>query len=75
MSLAQITSLLGKDESLLNHVSKTIPKESLHLPGPDFVDRVLRILQNVGVAPNHRQALHAGQDVLLPFAGHEAQSL
>ena len=40
MTLAQITSLLGKDESLLNHTSKTIPKESLHLPGPDFVDRV-----------------------------------
>jgi class I fructose-bisphosphate aldolase len=40
MSLSKITSLLGKDESLLNHVSKTIPKETLHLPGPDFVDRV-----------------------------------
>jgi class I fructose-bisphosphate aldolase len=24
----------------LSHVSKTIPKENLHLPGPDFVDRV-----------------------------------
>jgi fructose-bisphosphate aldolase, class I len=40
MSLQKITSLLGKDESLLNHVCKTIPKESLHLPGPDFIDRV-----------------------------------
>jgi len=28
------------DDSLLGHVCKTIPKESLHLPGPDFVDRV-----------------------------------
>lgn len=34
-------SLLGKDaDSLLTHVSTTIPKEQLHLPGPDFVDRV-----------------------------------
>jgi fructose-bisphosphate aldolase, class I len=28
---------------LLNHVSKTIPKEQLHLPGPDFVDRIWTI--------------------------------
>jgi class I fructose-bisphosphate aldolase len=35
------TSLLGADaESLLNHVSKGIPKEDLHLPGPDFIDRI-----------------------------------
>jgi fructose-bisphosphate aldolase, class I len=33
--------LLGDDsEALLAHVSKGIPKEDLHLPGPDFVDRV-----------------------------------
>jgi len=36
-----IESLLGADaEKMLSHVCKTIPKESLHLPGPDFVDRV-----------------------------------
>jgi class I fructose-bisphosphate aldolase len=36
-----IIDLLGdRADSLLNHVSKGIPKESLHLPGPDFVDRV-----------------------------------
>jgi class I fructose-bisphosphate aldolase len=36
-----IEELLGKEAGYyLNHVSKTIPKESLHLPGPDFVDRV-----------------------------------
>ena len=38
---AKISELLGQEaDTLLNHVSKTIPKESLHLPGPDFVDRV-----------------------------------
>jgi class I fructose-bisphosphate aldolase len=31
----------GEADSLLNHVSQTIPKDNLHLPGPDFVDRVV----------------------------------
>jgi class I fructose-bisphosphate aldolase len=36
-----INDLLGKDaDYLLKHQSKTISKEQLHLPGPDFVDRV-----------------------------------
>jgi class I fructose-bisphosphate aldolase len=36
-----IAELLGKDaEFLLKHQSKTVSKNSLHLPGPDFVDRV-----------------------------------
>ncbi len=40
MSLAKIQALLGKNsELLLNHNSKGIPKESLHLPGADFIDR------------------------------------
>ena len=39
--MSDIAALLGADaESLLGHVCKTIPKQSLHLPGPDFVDRV-----------------------------------
>jgi class I fructose-bisphosphate aldolase len=42
VGIDRISELLGGDaELLLNHVSKTIPKESLHLPGPDFVDRVV----------------------------------
>ncbi|RYD76406.1 MAG: class I fructose-bisphosphate aldolase [Sphingobacteriales bacterium] len=41
MNLDKITELLGKDaDSLLNYKSNTISKESLHLPGPDFIDRV-----------------------------------
>jgi class I fructose-bisphosphate aldolase len=36
-----IAALLGDEaDSLLSHVSKGIPKADLHLPGPDFVDRV-----------------------------------
>ncbi len=39
----RIQELLGEEaESLLNHVSKTISKDDLHLPGGDFVDRVWR---------------------------------
>ena len=36
-----LESLLGDDAaSLLGHTCKTVGKEHLHLPGPDFVDRV-----------------------------------
>src|SRR5262245_26448412 len=39
-----VEAMLGADAgSLLNHVCKGIPKETLHLPGPDFVDRVFAI--------------------------------
>ena len=39
--MTDIKSLLGADaDNLLGHVCKTIPKASLHLPGPDMVDRV-----------------------------------
>jgi class I fructose-bisphosphate aldolase len=41
MSRPSISELLGKDaDSLLTHKSKTISKDQLHLPGPDFVDRI-----------------------------------
>jgi class I fructose-bisphosphate aldolase len=37
-----IAKLLGDEaDYLLNHESKTFPRDSLHLPGPDFVDRVV----------------------------------
>jgi class I fructose-bisphosphate aldolase len=40
-SLTHIQKLLGSQaEPLLSHVCKTIPKEKLHLPGPDWVDRI-----------------------------------
>lgn len=41
MANPNISALLGKDaDSLLTHKSKTINKSQLHLPGPDFVDRI-----------------------------------
>jgi fructose-bisphosphate aldolase, class I len=39
--LERIEELLGSDaRTLLDHKSQTIPKDQLHLPGPDFIDRV-----------------------------------
>ncbi|MBK6725168.1 MAG: class I fructose-bisphosphate aldolase [Acidobacteria bacterium] len=39
---SKIRELLGADaDLLLNHTCNTIPKENLHLPGGDFVDRVM----------------------------------
>jgi class I fructose-bisphosphate aldolase len=35
-----IEKLLGADKSLLTHKCKTVDKSILHLPGPDFIDRV-----------------------------------
>ncbi len=40
-SLEKIEEVLGEDaRDLLEHKSQTVPKEQLHLPGADFVDRV-----------------------------------
>ncbi len=40
--MTDIVSLLGADaEKILGHVCKGIPKQSLHLPGPDYVERVV----------------------------------
>jgi fructose-bisphosphate aldolase, class I len=37
---SKLEEILGADASgLLEHQCKTIPKENLHLPGPDYVDR------------------------------------
>ena len=41
LGLSGIQEILDKEADLLEHRCKTIPKESLHLPGPDFVDRML----------------------------------
>jgi len=42
--LNDITGYLGDQaESLLSHVCRTIPKESLHLPGPDYLDTIFAL--------------------------------
>jgi class I fructose-bisphosphate aldolase len=41
-AMTEIFSLLGEEaEGLLGHQCKGIPSSMLHLPGPDFVDRVM----------------------------------
>jgi class I fructose-bisphosphate aldolase len=41
VAISRIADILGNEASdLLDHKCRTIPKENLHLPGPDFVDRV-----------------------------------
>ena len=41
VDFSKIQELLGDEAgTLLDHVSKTIPKDSIHLPGGDFIDRV-----------------------------------
>ncbi len=40
-SLTTLESILGDDaKDLLEHTSNAIPKSQLHLPGPDFVERI-----------------------------------
>ncbi|MCU7801390.1 MAG: class I fructose-bisphosphate aldolase [gamma proteobacterium symbiont of Lucinoma myriamae] len=42
--MTDILTLLGNEsDSLLEHHCNTINKEQLHLPGPDFVDRVMSV--------------------------------
>lgn len=44
MKYDKIVSLIGKEnEGLLEHKCKTISKDSLHLPSPDFLDNVFGI--------------------------------
>ncbi|MBA2321622.1 MAG: class I fructose-bisphosphate aldolase [Deltaproteobacteria bacterium] len=41
MDIGKISDLLGTEaRSLLEHECRTVPRDRLHLPGPDFVDRV-----------------------------------
>lgn len=74
MGISKINELLGKQaDSLLNHSCKTITKEQLHLPGPDFVDRifapsnrnpqVLKSLQNIY---GHGRLANSGYVSILP---------
>jgi class I fructose-bisphosphate aldolase len=42
MDFNEIKNILGKEaEDLLNHTCTGIPKEMIHVPGPDFMERVM----------------------------------
>lgn len=74
MSYNNIVSLLGdKAEYLLNHESKTISRDSLHLPGGDFVDRVWmqsdrnpQVLRNMEAMFGHGRLANTGYLSILP---------
>jgi class I fructose-bisphosphate aldolase len=69
-----IPSLLGDEaESLLKHESKGIPAGDLHLPGPDYIDRVLaqtdrspRVLRNLQSLFGHGRLAGTGYVSILP---------
>jgi fructose-bisphosphate aldolase, class I len=72
--LEKIKELLGKeDENLLTHKCTTIPKDMLHLPGPDFVDRVWKdsdrtpnVLRNMQAIFNTGRLAGTGYLSILP---------
>ena len=74
MTIDEITKLLGNEaDYLLNHKCKTIEKEMLHLPGPDFVDRVFvpsdrnpQVLRNLQLLFNTGRLAGTGYLSILP---------
>src|SRR5438477_4841200 len=71
---SELEAVLGDDaRSLLQHQCKTIPKESLQLPGPDFVDRVhaasdrpVRVLTSLQALVSHGRLGGTGYVSILP---------
>jgi class I fructose-bisphosphate aldolase len=69
-----IIKLLGPDATkLLEHRCTTVPKEHLHLPGPDFVDRIFvpsdrnqRVIGNLAWMYNHGRLAGTGYMSILP---------
>src|SRR5271170_3366787 len=70
----EIEKLLGDNaKSLLEHQCKTVPREKLHLPGPDFVscvyaetDRSARVLGSLQTLFNHGRLARTGYLSILP---------
>ncbi len=70
----EIVSILAEQgDSLLGHTCKTIPKSSLTLPGPDFVertfissDRNIRVLGNLQRLLGHGRLANTGYLSILP---------
>lgn len=74
LTIGKISELLGDDaENLLNHQSRTIARERLYLPGPDFVDRVYsesgrspRVLRSLQAMFDHGRLGGSGYLSILP---------
>lgn len=69
-----VEKILGADaEGLLSHKCATIPSSSLHLPGPDFVDRVwsisdrpVQVLRSLQTLFGHGRLKNTGYLSILP---------
>lgn len=68
-----IKELLGSDAGLLEHKCNTIDKSNLHLPGPDFIDRVWKdsdrspqVLRNLQAIFSHGKLKGTGYLSILP---------
>ena len=74
MARKEILDLLGSEgEELLTYKAKGVSKESLHLPGPDFVDRIVAlsdrtpaVLRNFNAILNHGRLAGTGYVSILP---------
>jgi len=74
LTSSKIEELLGGDaQSLLGHTATAIPASSLHLPGPDFVDRVYsitdrspQVLRNLQQLFSHGRLADTGYVSILP---------
>jgi len=74
MAYNKIVELLGdKADYLLNHKCQTVDKSQLHLPGPDFVDRVVyhsnrspQIMATMQNILNHGRLSNTGYMSVLP---------
>lgn len=74
MSYSQIQQLLGSSSQyLLEHTSKTISKNLLHLPSPDFVDKIfaqsdrnIRVLRSLQTMYSHGRLKNTGYLSILP---------
>ncbi len=72
--MTDISAMLGDEaDKLLNHVCKGVPKNSLHVPGPDFVDRIMAtsdrkpsVLRNLQALYNHGRLAGSGYLSMLP---------
>src|SRR5438093_12781157 len=72
--LAAIESILGDDaESLLSHECTTIPRDRLHLPGPDYVDRIVAatdrpipVMRSIQTLIDHGRLAGTGYVSILP---------
>jgi class I fructose-bisphosphate aldolase len=73
LSAAKIEDILADESELLEYTCKTIPKAHLHLPGPDFLDRVLsssdrptRVLNSLHLLINSGRLAGTGYVSILP---------